>query len=138
MIEQKIIPHLWFNQDAVEAAQFYTSIFPDSKVTNIATVRDTPSGDSDIVTYNLSGYSFMAINGGPLFQFNPSISFFINFDLARDKYGRENLDQIWERISQGGTPLMPLQEYPFSMSYGWIQDEYCLLWQLYITSDGGE
>lgn len=138
MREQKIIPHLWFNQEAVEAAQFYTSIFPDSKITNITTVQGTPSGDSDIVTYNLAGYSFMAINGDPLFQFNPSISFFVNFDPARDKNARENLDQLWEKLSQGGKPLMPLQEYPFSKRYGWIQDKYGLTWQLILTNPDGE
>ncbi|GEL77525.1 VOC family protein [Tenuibacillus multivorans] len=138
MINQKIVPHLWFNQEAQEAAQFYTSIFPDSKVINIATVRDTPSGDSDIVSFNLAGYSFMAINGGPHFQFNPSISFFVNFDPSRDENARDNLDQLWEKLSQGGTPLMPLQEYPFSKRYGWIQDKYGLTWQLILTNPEGE
>src|SRR5690625_3581162 len=80
----------------------------------------------------------MAINGGPLFQFNPSISFFVNFDPARDKHARENLDQLWEKLSQGGTPLMPLQEYPFSKRYGWIQDKYGLTWQLILTDPDGE
>ncbi|MFC0469298.1 VOC family protein [Halalkalibacter kiskunsagensis] len=138
LIEQKIVPHLWFNQEAKEAAQFYTSIFPDSKVTNIATLRNTPSGDSDVVSFHIAGYSFMAINGGPHFQFNPSISFFVNFDPSRDKNARENLDQLWEKLSQGGTPLMPLQEYPFSKRYGWIQDKYGLTWQLILTNPEGE
>ncbi|SDH70982.1 VOC family protein [Alteribacillus bidgolensis] len=138
MIEQKIVPHLWFNQEAKEAAQFYASIFPDSKVTNIATIHDTPSGDSNVVSFNLAGYSFMAINGGPYFQFNPSISFFVNFDPSRDENARENLDQLWEKLAQGGTPLMLLQEYPFSKRYGWIQDKYGLTWQLILTNPDGE
>ncbi len=138
MTDQKIVPHLWFNQDAKEAAQFYTSIFPDSSFTDIATVHDTPSGDSDVVSFNLAGYSFMAINGGPHFQFNPSISFFVNFDPSRDENAREHLDQLWEKLSQGGTPLMPLQEYPFSHRYGWIQDKYGLTWQLILTHPDGE
>lgn len=138
MIAQKIVPHLWFNQEANEAAQFYTSIFPDSKVTNIATIDDTPSGDTDIVSFSLSGFSFMAINGGPHFQFNPSISFFVNFDPSKDENAREKLDQLWEKLSQGGTLLMPLQEYPFSKRYGWIQDKYGLTWQLILTNPDGE
>ncbi|WP_155670735.1 VOC family protein [Ornithinibacillus caprae] len=138
MIEQKIVPHLWFNQEAKEAAQFYTSIFPNSKITNITTIHDTPSGDSDTVSFNLAGYSFMAINGGPHFHFNPSISFFVNFDPSRDENARGNLDQLWEKLSQGGTPLMPLQEYPFSKRYGWIQDKYGLTWQLILTNPDGE
>jgi predicted 3-demethylubiquinone-9 3-methyltransferase (glyoxalase superfamily) len=138
MIEQKIVPHLWFNHEAKEAAQFYTSIFPDSKVTNIVTIHDTPSGDSDVVSFHIAGYSFMAINGGPHFQFNPSISFFVNFDPSRDENARENLDQLWEKLSQGGTPLMSLQEYPFSKRYGWIQDKYGLTWQLILTNPDGD
>src|SRR5690625_4248658 len=138
MINQKIIPHLWFNQEAKEAAQFYTSIFPDSEVTSVTTLRNTPSGDSDTVSFKISGYSFMAINGGPHFQFNPSISFFVNFDPSKDKYAKENLDQLWEKLSQGGKPLMPLQEYPFSKHYGWIEDKYGLTWQLILTNPAGE
>ncbi len=138
MSNQKIIPHLWFDKEAGEAANFYTSIFPDSKIINSATVYDTPSGDSDIVTFNLSGYSFMAINGGPHFKFNPSISFFVNFDPSRDENAKEHLDQLWDKLSEGGTPLMPLQEYPFSKRYGWIQDKYGLTWQLMLTNPDGE
>lgn len=138
MNNQKIVPHLWFNQEAKEAAEFYTSIFPDSAVTNITTIRETPSGDSDLVSFQLAGYSFMAINGGPHFQLNPSISFFVNFDPARDENARENLDQLWEKLSQDGIPLMPLQEYPFSKRYGWIQDKYGLTWQLMLTNPEGE
>src|SRR5690625_1412249 len=138
MINQKIIPHLWFNQEAKEAAQFYTSIFPDSEVTSITTLRNTPSGDSDTVSFKISGYSFMAINGGPHFQFNPSISFFVIFDPSKDKYAKENLDQLWEKLSQGGKPLMPLQEYPFSRHYGWIEDKYGLTWQLILTNPAGQ
>ncbi|SES62858.1 Glyoxalase superfamily enzyme, possibly 3-demethylubiquinone-9 3-methyltransferase [Oceanobacillus limi] len=138
MGEQKIVPHLWFDHQAQEAAQFYTSIFPDSKVTSTSTVHDTPSGDSDIVTFNLSGFSFMAINGGPHFQFNPSISFFVHFDPAKDDNARENLDELWEKLSEDGATLMPLQEYPFSKRYGWIQDKYGLTWQLMLTNSDGK
>jgi predicted 3-demethylubiquinone-9 3-methyltransferase (glyoxalase superfamily) len=138
MSTQKIVPHLWFNQEAKEAAQFYTSIFPDSKITSNATVRDTPSGDSDIVTFDLAGYSFMAINGGPHFQFNPAISFFVHFDPSRDEAASEKLDALWEKLSQGGAALMPLQEYPFSKRYGWVQDKYGLTWQLMLTNPDGK
>ncbi|WP_102029101.1 VOC family protein [Salirhabdus sp. Marseille-P4669] len=137
-MNQKIVPHLWFNTEAKEAAQFYTSIFPDSTIDKMVTIRNTPSGDSDQVIFTLAGYSFMAINGGPHFKFNPSISFFVNFDPSRDEKARENLDQLWEALSEGGTPLMPLQEYPFSKRYGWIQDKYGLTWQLILTNPDGE
>lgn len=138
MINQRIVPHLWFNHEANEAAQFYTSIFPNSKITTTSKVYDTPSGDSEIVTFDLAGFSFMAINGGPLFQFNPSVSFLVNFDPSRDKNARKHLDDLWKKLSQGGTPLMPLQEYPFSKRYGWIQDKYGVSWQLILTNPEDE
>src|SRR5215831_20317097 len=134
----KITPHLWFNKEAKEAAQFYCSLFPDSKIKNIKTIRDTPSGDCDIVTFNLSGQPFMAISAGPLFKFNHSVSFILNFDPRKDKDAQKNLDAIWGKLSEGGTTLMPLNEYPFSKRYGWIQDKFGLSWQLILSNPGGE
>lgn len=135
---QKIIPHLWFDKEAKEAAEFYTSLFPNSKVTDVSTLRNTPSGDTDIVSFELRGQSFMAISAGPLFKFNPSVSFIVNFDPSRETDAKENIDAVWEKLSQGGTVLMPLQEYPFSKRYGWIQDQYGLSWQLILTNPEGE
>ena len=74
---QEIIPHLWYDKDAKEAAELYTSAFHDSKINSISTIHDTPSGDADIVSFTLSGQSFMAISAGPLFKFNPSVSFHV-------------------------------------------------------------
>ena len=135
---QKITPHLWFDKEAREAAEFYTSLFPDSNVTNITTLHDIPSGDSDIVSFELAGQPFMAISAGPLFKFNPSVSFFVNFDPSRDKDARNNLDRMWERLSEGGMALMPLDKYPFSERFGWVQDKYGLSWQLILTDPDGE
>src|SRR5688572_7230021 len=132
-IMQKITPHLWFDKEAKEAAEFYTSVFPDSKVTNVTVLHDTPSGDCDVVSFNVWGREFMAISAGPMFKFNPSISFLVNFDPLnfQDKDDASaKLDQIWEKLSDGGTVLMPLDKYPFSEHYGWIQDKYGLTWQL--------
>jgi predicted 3-demethylubiquinone-9 3-methyltransferase (glyoxalase superfamily) len=131
---QKIVPHLWFDNQAKEAAEFYVSAFgKNSKITGITTLHDTPSGDVDSVDFELLGYSFMAISAGPMFTLNPSISFFVNFDPSRDKQAHQNLDVLWEKLSAGGTELMPLQEYPFSKRYGWIQDKFGLSWQLILT-----
>jgi predicted 3-demethylubiquinone-9 3-methyltransferase (glyoxalase superfamily) len=136
---QKIVPHLWFDKEAKEAAEFYVSAFGgDSKVKNVTTLHNTPSGDADIVSFEIMGFPFMAISAGPLFKFNPSISFFVNFDPSRDTNARENLDKLWEKLSAGGSALMPLQEYPFSKHYGWIQDKYGLSWQLMLTNPEGE
>ncbi len=135
---QKITPHLWFDKEAKEAAEFYTSVFPNSKITNLNTLHDTPSGDADVVTFKIMGYTFMAISAGPLFKFNPSISFMVNFDPSQDKDARSRIDEIWEKLTDGGKVLMELDKYPFSERYGWAQDKYGLSWQLIFTNPEGE
>ncbi|MBL7698039.1 MAG: VOC family protein [Chitinophagaceae bacterium] len=142
---KQIIPHLWFDKEAKEAAEFYTSLFPDSKVINTAEVKNTPSSDTDVVTFEIWGQKFMAISAGPLFKFNPSVSFMVNFDplnfgpaSTRDKEAREKLDQVWNKLMEGGTALMALDKYPFSERYGWVQDKYGLSWQLILTNPEGE
>jgi predicted 3-demethylubiquinone-9 3-methyltransferase (glyoxalase superfamily) len=139
MATQKITPHLWFDKEAKEAAEFYVAAFGQgSKITNVHVLHDTPSGDCDIVSFELAGYEFMAISAGPLFKFNPSISLMVNFDPSRDDKAREHLDALWAILSEGGSALMPLQQYPFSKRYGWIQDKYGLNWQLILTDPDGE
>jgi predicted 3-demethylubiquinone-9 3-methyltransferase (glyoxalase superfamily) len=135
---QKIVPHLWFDTQAKEAAEFYVSAFPDSKITNTTLLRNTPSGDADMVTFSLTGYDFMAISAGPLFKFNPAISFMVNFDPSQDPDAKANLDALWEKLSNGGIALMPLDKYPFSEHYGWIQDKFGVTWQLMLTNPAGE
>jgi predicted 3-demethylubiquinone-9 3-methyltransferase (glyoxalase superfamily) len=142
MVMQKIIPHLWFDKEAKEAAKFYTSIFPDSRVNNVTEMRNTPSGDTDVVSFELWDQQFMAISAGPLFKFNPSISFMVNFDplLFDDskEEAREKLDAVWNKLAEGGKVLMPIDKYPFSERYGWVQDKYGLSWQLILTDPKGE
>jgi len=143
--EQRIVPHLWYDKEAREAAAFYASVFPDSAVTSVTTLHNTPSGDSDIVSFSLWGQKFMAISAGPYFKLNPSISFMVNFDplffgasptAAED--ARRKLDEVWQKLSEGGTVLMPLDQYPFNPHYGWIQDRYGLSWQLLLGKPEGE
>lgn len=137
---RKITPHLWFDKEANEAARFYTSVFPKSRITHLTTIHEVPSptGDSDIVSFELWGQPFMAISAGPEFKFNPSVSFIVNFDPSREPDARRKIDAVWDQLSQGGTVLMPLQEYPFSKRYGWLQDRYGLSWQLILTNPEGE
>lgn len=135
---QNITPHLWYDKEAKEAAEFYCSLFTGSKIKNVTTLHNTPSGDCDIVSFQLSGQPFMAISAGPMFKFNPSISFILNFDPSKDKNAREKLDVVWEKLSQGGKALMPLDKYPFSERFGWIQDKYGLSWQLILSNPDGE
>lgn len=137
-ITQKIIPHLWFDKGAKEATAFYATLLPDSKVTKVTTITGTPSGDCDIVEFQMAGQSLMAISAGPYFKLNPSISFFINFDPAHDAEAEKRIDQVWEKLSKEGKVLMPLQAYPFSKKYGWIQDRYGVSWQLILSNPDGE
>ncbi|MEN9558478.1 MAG: hypothetical protein RL141_847 [Candidatus Parcubacteria bacterium] len=135
---QKIVPHLWFDKEAKEAAAFYASVFPESAVTNITTISGTPSGDCEIVSFQLWGYEFQAISAGPYFKPNPSISFLVNFDPSQDADAATRIDDVWAKLAEGGKVLMPLQEYPFSKRYGWIQDKYGFSWQLILTKPEGE
>lgn len=135
---QKIIPHLWFDTQAKEASEFYTSIFPKSEITNINTIHDTPSGDVDIVSFKILEYSFMAISAGPLFKPNPSISFMVNFDPSQDERAKDRINEIWDKLIDGGKALMEIDKYPFSERYGWVQDKYGVSWQLILTKPEGE
>ncbi len=121
---QKIIPHLWFDKEAKEATAFYTSLFANSKVTNVTTITGTPSGDCDIVTFQLAGQDFMAISAGPFFKMNPSISLFVVFNNEKE------IEATWNKLIEGGKALMPYQSWPWANKYGWLQDKYGLSWQL--------
>jgi predicted 3-demethylubiquinone-9 3-methyltransferase (glyoxalase superfamily) len=116
---QKITPHLWFNKEAKEAAEFYCSVFPDSKVTHVNTLHDTPSGTVDIVSFELSGQPFMAISAGPLFKFNESISFIVHCNT------QEEIDYYWDRLGTGGDPG--------AQQCGWLKDKFGLSWQVVPT-----
>lgn len=136
--KNKIAPHLWFDKEAKEATDFYCSLFPNSKIKNITTITDTPSGDCDVVSFDLWGQPFMAISAGPFFQFNPSVSFMVNFDPSKDPAAEEHLNTVWEKLLEGGFALMPIGEYSFSKRYGWLKDKYGLSWQLILSDPGGE
>ncbi len=123
-----LTPHLWFDTEAKEATEFYTSIIPNSKITHVSTIHDTPSGDCDIVSFELAGQPFMAISAGPFFKFTPAVSFHIRCKTV------EEVDELWKKLSPGATVMMDLGEYPFSKRYGWLADKYGLSWQI-IYSD---
>ena len=121
---QKITTHLWFDKEAKEAAAFYTSFFENSKIKDTTTLHNTPSGSVDMVTIELSGQDFTLLSAGPLFKFNPSVSFLVACQT------KDEVDALWEKLSVGGAALMELGEYPFSEKYGWTQDKYGLSWQV--------
>ncbi|WP_308634981.1 VOC family protein [Paenibacillus silvisoli] len=133
-----ITPHLWFDKEAIEAAEFYCTVFPDTSITSTTKLQNTPSGDCDMVSFNVFGQPFMAISAGPYFKTNPSISFIVNFDPSRLENARERIDEVWNKLSDGGAALMEIGKYPFSERYGWIQDKYGISWQLMLTNPDGE
>ncbi len=126
---QKIYPHLWFDTQAREAAEFYTKVFENSKITKINTLHDTPSGDADVVTVSLSGQKFMFLSAGPYFTFNPSVSFLIACTSVAE------VDKLWKQLAEGGQALMELGEYPFSKRYGWTTDTYGVSWQIMLMGE---
>jgi predicted 3-demethylubiquinone-9 3-methyltransferase (glyoxalase superfamily) len=124
---QKIVTHLWFDMQAKEASEFYASLLPDSKVDSVNVIKDTPSGDCDIVHFTLAGQKFMAISAGPYFTFNPSISLFVVFESEVD------IQALWDKLAEGGKVMMPIDTYPWAKKYGWVQDKYGLTWQLSLS-----
>ncbi|MCX7803333.1 MAG: VOC family protein, partial [Meiothermus ruber] len=100
-------------------------------------IRDRPSGDCDLVSFELAGQPFMAISAGPFFKLNPSTSFILSFNPSQGRT-QADLEALWNKLLPGGSVLMPLQAYPFAPLYGWIQDRYGLSWQLILSDPGGE
>jgi predicted 3-demethylubiquinone-9 3-methyltransferase (glyoxalase superfamily) len=129
---QKITPFLWFDNQAEEAIKFYTSIFPNAEITQLKKWGEGTPFPADKIhsgTFVLEGVQFCAFDAGPQFQFNPSISFMVNCDTE------DEVERLWQKLSEGGNALMPLDKYPFSEKYGWIVDKFGISWQL-ILSDG--
>lgn len=129
---RKIIPFLWFDQNAEEAINFYVSIFGNSKILNVSRYDDASSKAAEMpeglvmsIDFELEGQSFGALNGGPMFKFNPAMSFFVNCE------SKEEVDRLWSKLSDGGEVMMELGKYPYSDWYGWIQDKYGVSWQLF-------
>jgi len=117
---QKITPFLWFDNNAEEAANFYVSIFKNSKVFNIARYGDAgpgPKGTVLTVNFEIDGQKFIALNGGPQFKFTEAVSFVVNCET------QEEIDYFWEKLSAGGE----------KSQCGWLKDKYGLSWQVVPT-----
>ncbi len=127
---RKIVPHLWFDTEALEAAKFYTLLFGDSRVEGSSKMDGTPSGTVEMATIVLSGQEFMLLSAGPYFKFTPAVSFMVRCET------KEEVDRLWNVLREGGGELMALGEYPFSEKYGWLTDKYGLSWQ--IMYNGGK
>jgi predicted 3-demethylubiquinone-9 3-methyltransferase (glyoxalase superfamily) len=146
---QKITPNLWFDGNAKEAVNFYVAAFPDSSIGSTAyypksaeegllDFQQELAGEELAIDFKLGNLGFTAINAGPEFQFNPSISFMVNFDPSRDEQASEHLEELWNKLIEDGEALMPLDSYPYSKQYGWVKDRYGLTWQLILTNPEGE
>ena len=114
---QKITPFLWFDSQAEEAANFYTSIFENSRILNISRYGEGgpgPEGTVMTVAFQLNGQEFTALNGGPIFKFTEAISFFVHCET------QEEVDELWEKLSEGGE----------EGQCGWLKDKYGVSWQI--------
>ena len=118
---QKITPFLWFNNNAEEAVQFYTSLFPDTKVLKMVRYTEAgpgPAGSVMTAVFELQGQQFIALNGGPVYTFTEAISFVINCE------SQEEVDTLWEKLSEGGE----------KGRCGWLKDRFGLSWQVVPTA----
>lgn len=131
---QKIVPHLWFDTEAMEAARFYVSLFPDSRVLFSNVFEQTPSDEAEQVDFEVMGHRFMGISAGPYVTKNPSISFMLVFTEEE----KHEFTKVWETLIDEGRTLMPFQKYDFSELYGWVEDKYGVSWQLYMTEESAE
>ncbi len=113
----QIYPCIWFDGQAKAAAEFYCSLFSNSKI-----IHNSPI----VVQFELSGKRFMGLNGGPMFKINPSISLFV---LCASM---EETNELWNKLFDGGKALMPLDTYPWSERYGWLQDKFGVTWQIMV------
>jgi predicted 3-demethylubiquinone-9 3-methyltransferase (glyoxalase superfamily) len=114
-MKNHIYPCLWFDGQARAAAEFYCKVFGNSEITE---------DNSMVVSFNLNGQRFIGLNGGPMYKPNPSISFFVICETIKE------IDHAWNKFTEEGSVLMPLDKYDWSEKYGWVQDKFGISWQL--------
>jgi predicted 3-demethylubiquinone-9 3-methyltransferase (glyoxalase superfamily) len=128
---ETIIPYLWYDSSAREAAELYVSAFKDASILSSSMIEGTPSGRVETMSIRLLGQDFFLMSAGPYFKFNPSISLMVTCGSPAE------VDELWAALSPGGKALMPLGSYPFSDRYGWTEDRFGLSWQLYYSGKPG-
>lgn len=131
---QKVTPFLMFQGQAEEAMNFYTSLIEDSEITSITRYGANQPGDEGSVmqaSFSLKGQEFMCIDSNIKheFSFTPSFSIFLTCD------SEQEIDELYEKLIDGGAPLMPLGDYGFSQKFGWINDKYGVSWQLNLPNN---
>lgn len=135
MNSPNIIPCLWFDNEAEEAVKFYSSLFDNSKVNRVLhfgkegfEFHRKPEDSVMTVEFELNGQKFLALNGGPDFKFNESVSLFVYCE------SEERINFLYEKLSEGGSVNMPLDKYDWSPKYAWVKDKFGLSWQLDIEA----
>lgn len=130
-----ITPCIWYDKEAEEAVEFYSSLFDNSKVNRIIPYgkegfeyHHKPEGSVMTVEFELNGQSFLALNGGPVFKPNESISLFVYCE------SEERINFLYEKLSEGGSINMPLDKYDWSPKYAWVKDKFGVSWQLDIEA----
>jgi len=133
---KRVVPCLWFNDQAQDAVDFYMTIFNDGQVRHTSfyseagkEIHGHEAGDVLTVDFEIDSQPFTALNGGPQFNITPAISFTVGCHTVQE------IDALWEKLSAGGTVLMPLDAYPFSQRYGWVNDKFGVSWQIILAED---
>lgn len=128
---QKIIPFIWCDNTVEEAAEHYASLFADGRIIHVSRYSEAGKeahgqrpGAAMVAAFEVAGLKISALNGGPAFKPNPSISFFVELDSA------DEVRRLWDGLSTGGDELMALGSYPWSQCYGWVSDRYNVSWQV--------
>ena len=138
MIKQ-IVPNLWLNDTAEELVTFYSSVFEDVKVSRTDRYTDAgkehhghEAGDVMTIEFSIYGKQFVALNGGPLFTMTPANSFFVRCSSI------DETEALWNKLTPDATILMPMDEYPFSRVYGWLNDKFGVSWQIITNEEPSE
>lgn len=132
---QKIYPCLWFDNQAEEAAKYYASLFPNSKIGKTSLYSGDASevsgqkvGSVMTLDFEIGGLKILGLNGGPIFKFTPAMSLFIWCDTEKE------IDELWKKLSVGGEVRMGLDKYPWAQKYGWTTDKFGVEWQMMLAS----
>lgn len=123
MTNDQLTPHLWFEKEAAEPVNFYLSLFENSRIIDHNKVN-APFGLMDVISFELWGSPFLAMNAGPRSPFNQAVSFFVYCG------SEEKIDRLYAKLCEGGTVMMPLDKYDWTSKYAWVQDKYGISWQL--------
>jgi len=133
---KKITPCIWYDQNALEAAELYVSAFESSSIGLVthyleddASPSELPAGTPLTVSFTLCGQVFTGLNGGPVFQPTPALSFYVDCE------NEAQFDALWVKLALGGTVMMEVAEYPFSKKFGWLADRFGVSWQLSLTGE---